>query len=259
MSRDDESLPPGKIAALLQRRVDQRRLLVIACGLSLGVHLGLALGWMFAPTSRGPAVNLDDAIVKTRLVKLGKPRDEKLLPRLPTSPPPTPANRKAPPTSDAPAQPEPASTKKPSAADILEKFSRTNAKPTDVRDLIRDRIGDPTDEGQLDGDKDGDALKGELQKTYFQQVVAHIRKRMEVSNTITDDERIRLKATLSVRIGADGTVLEATVEQSSGSSVFDSDVVTAARRASPLPAPPPLVRELAARGVGINFCPVSCS
>jgi TonB family protein len=235
-------------------------MLLLFCGLSLGVHIGLALGWAFFPAPKKPAIDLDAAIVKTRLVKLGKPRDEKLLPRLPTSPPPAPADKKAPPTeTPTPPKPDPATSKKPSAADILDKFSKDNAKPTDVRDLIRNRIGEVTDEGQLDGDRDGDALKGELQKTYFQQLIAHIRRRMEVSNTLSDDQRIRLKATLFLRVGAEGEVLDVRIQSSSGSTVFDNDVVTAARRSSPVPAPPPLVRDLVEKGVGINFCPVSCS
>jgi TonB family protein len=262
VSAPEGTLPPTRTASLDERRAAQRRLLVLFCGLSLGLHVGLALGWIFFPGfSTRPAVNLDEAVVKTRLVKMGKPRDEKLLPRLPTSPPPTPADKKAPPTDNTPApdKPDPTSSKQPSAADILEKFNKQNAKPTDVRDLIRDKIGEPTDEGQLDGDKDGDALKGELQKTYFQQLIAHIRKRMEVSSTITDEERIRLKATLFIKVGADGEILDAKIQSSSGSTVFDNDVVTAAKRASPVPAPPPLVRDLVEQGVGINFCPVSCS
>lgn len=260
MTAPQETLPPTRTASLAERRAAQRKLLLVFCGLSLGAHLGLALGWIFFPAPSRPALNLDDAIVKTRLVKLGKPRDEKLLPRLPTSPPPPAADKKAPPTdTPTPEKQDPNASKQPSAADILEKFSQENAKPTDVKDIIRDRIGDPTDEGQLDGDKDGDALKGELQKTYFMTVIAHIRRNLELSATLTDEERIRLKATLFVQVGPDGEVLEARIQSSSGSGVFDNDVLGAAKRSSPFPAPPPLVRDLVGQGVGFNVCPVSCS
>jgi hypothetical protein len=41
--------------------------------------------------------------------------------------------------------------------------------------------------------------------------------------------------------------------------VFDTDVVTAARRSAPLPAPPAQVRAQVERGIALQFCPVSCS
>lgn len=260
MSQPQETLPPTRTASLAERRAAQRRLLLAFCGLSLGIHLGLGLGFLFFPSSSKPALNLDDAVVKTRLVKLGKPRDEKLLPRLPTSPPPPAADKKAPPKDvPTPEKQDPNASKQPSAADILEKFSKDNAKPTDVKDIIRDRIGELTDEGQLEGDKDGDALKGELQKTYFMTVIAHLRRNLELSATLSDEERIRLKATVFVRIGPDGEIVDVRIQSSSGSSVFDNDVLGAAKRSSPLPAPPPLVRDLVGQGVGFNVCPVSCS
>lgn len=258
------ALGPLTLPPMAAPRVDlQARLLKVALIVSVGLHLGLFAGWMLWPSSTKTAVDLDEAVIKTRLVKLGKPRDEKLLPRLPTSPPPAAADKKAPPVID-PAKPQTPDTKptpqlpdKPSAAEILEKFKTDSAKPRDINDLIKDRIGEATDEGREDGDSEGTALDGEINASYFARVTARIQKNMEVSSVLSDDQRIRLKAVLCMKIDDVGVISDLNV-QSSGSSVFDSDVLSAARRASPAPAPPPTARQQAGSGVCFNFCPTSC-
>lgn len=241
------TVPPALTASLDQRRLRQRKLLLAFCALSFGMHLGLVAGWLLVPDRKPPAIDLDKAIIKTRLVKLGKPRDDKLLPRLPMSQPPTPK----------PEKPAPDATKPPSAKDILEKFKEDN--PKDVNDIIRERIGKPDDEGQLDGDKDGDALKGEIKATYFHRVAAHIFRHVQNSATLTDDERVRLRAELALKVDSDGNVTDARIQKTSGNTRYDNDVLTAAKRSSPVPAPPPAVRDLAASGFAFNMCPVSCS
>jgi TonB family protein len=254
------TLPPSRTNSIDERRAAQRRMLGGFMALSLGLHLGLAAGWLFFPdlTPRRP-INLDDAIVKTKLVKLGKPRDDKLLPRIQASAPPPDASKKAPPT-DAPTPDNPQKTaeKQPSAADILEQFKKDNAKK-DVNDIIRDRLGEPDDQGQLDGDRDGVALEGEIKDAYFARVTAAIQRSHQVSTTISPEELVRLRAVVEFKIGEDGTISDVTIRDSSGNDVYDNGVIAAAKRASPVPAPPPPVRDLAARGVAVNVCPSKCS
>jgi TonB family protein len=253
-----ETLPPSVTSSLLERHGRQTRLLVVFSALSLVLHLGAFAAYAFWPHAQKPAINLDDAIVKTRLVKLGKKRDDALLPRLPAAPAPPSADKKAPPTLEPDkTNPQPDSSKKPTAAEILEKL-KDDQKPSDVRDLIKQRIGEATDEGREDGDKDGVDLEGEIKASYFARVAAHIQKRMEVSSVITDEERVRLRAVLSMSIAEDGTLADVKIQTSSGSTVFDNDVLSAARKSSPVPAPPPPVHALAASGIALNFCPVSC-
>lgn len=260
MSMSNLSLPPQTRTA----RVDtQSRLLKIALITSVVVHAGLFAGWLLFPSTTKAAVDLDEAVIKTRLVKLGKPRDEKLLPRMPTSPPPPAADKKAPPVLD-PTTPQTPDTKptpqtpdKPSAADILNKFKSDAERPKDINDLIKDRIGEQTDEGKEDGDADGTALDGEINASYFARVTSRIQKAMEVSSVLSDDERVRLKAKLCLKIDEEGGLSDLEVT-TSGSAVFDSDVLSAARRASPVPAPPPPTRKQAGDGVCFNFCPTTC-
>lgn len=253
------TVPPSVAASLQWRHAHQQRLLAVFVFVSLVIHTGALAAYAFWPAPQKPALNLDDAIVKTRLVRLGKTRDEKLLPRLPTSPPPPSSDQRAPPTDKpAPDKPAPDSSKKASANDILDKFEKANAKPTDVRDLIRDRIGEQTDEGREDGDQEGTDLTGEIKATWFTRVALAVQKNLEVSSTLSDEERVRLRCELALKLDDEGTLVDVKIQKSSGNATFDNDVLAAAKRSSPLPAPPPPVQTLAASGFAFNVCPSRC-
>jgi TonB family protein len=254
-----QTTPPVTVASIDARRARQSGLLAAFVGVSFAAHVAVVLAWFIANAVHAkPALDLDEAIVKTRLVKLGKERPPDWLPRIDAAPAPPPPSKKSKPQDDKRVEEKPAqdAKEKPSTKDILKSFEDKNRSVTDI---IKDRIGEQTDEGKADGDKDGTALTGEIKKTYFSSIIAAITRNMEISNTITDEERIRLHAVLQIKIDADGTVLEAKIGKSSGSTVFDNDVLSAAKRSSPLPAPPPPVKDMVAGGVGINFCPVHCS
>jgi hypothetical protein len=255
------TIPPARMASMAGRRSGQQRRLSITIAVSLFIHLFAFAAWAFFPSGhKSTPINLDEAVVKARLVKLGKPRDPKLLPRLPTAPPPTPVDKKAPPVIAPPDAPdkEKIEPEKKSASDILDQFKNENQKPRDLNDLIRDSVGEKDDEGREFGDKEGTALDGEVTDSYFARVTARIIKNMEVSSVLGDDERVRLKAVLCLKIDDAGAVSDIKVK-SSGSTVFDSDVTAAAARSSPVPAPPPPARARSAEGVCFNVCPVSCN
>jgi hypothetical protein len=260
VSSTNLSVSPRAAAITLGQR--QSRLLSVALVVSVAAHVVVCGAWILWPSTTETAVNLDEAIIKTRLVKLGKPRDETLLPRLPTSPPPPPRlDDKPTPTIEPPktpdTKPDPKAEAKPSASDILDKFKTDAARPKDLSDLIKNRLGEATDEGQADGDADGSALDGEVTASYFARVQARIQNSMEVSSVLTDEEQVRLRAVLCVKIAEDGTLSDITVK-SSGSQIYDADVRAAAGRASPVPAPPLPARRQAGSGVCFNACPKSC-
>ena len=260
--RPGGTIPPSRMSSFNERRGAQARRLTMTIAISTFVHLVVFAVWAFFPTdTKSPAINLDEAIVKARLVKLGKPRDPKLLPRIPTAPPPAPAEKKAPPVLEPPTAPdkEKIEPEKKSASDILDQFKTENQKPRDLNDLIRDSVGEPDDEGQEFGDAEGTALDGEVTDSYFARVTARIINSMELSSVLSDEERVRLKAVLCLKIGEAGEVSDIKVATGSGSTVFDSDVTAAARRSSPLPAPPPPARARAAASVCFNVCPLSCN
>ena len=70
----------------------------VQLGVSVGGHGAAARprGWSYSLLTAGPKVDLEQSRIKASLVRQGKPRDEKLLPRK-EQPPPPPKEVKAPP------------------------------------------------------------------------------------------------------------------------------------------------------------------
>lgn len=218
----------------------------------LAVGLWLLLGWIFA----GPKVDLEQKPIKASLVRLGKPRDEKLLPRKEEeAPPPAP-------------KVEEVAVTKPPAADTAVKIPTRDAKPekaTDKKDGAvsgkkslfdafnkTGKAGKPEElEGQLDGDPDGDSAKQEGER-YFGLLNAVVKRNYDVSNTIDEAERRRLRATVVLRIGPTGELLGVELTKPSGNELFDSAVLGAVKKAAPYSAPPEHLRD-SLKKAGIEF------
>jgi TonB family protein len=230
--------------------------------LSLGAHAAaIALVVVLGLVNRRPPIDLSQKPIKASLVRLGTPRDKRLLPRKEETPPP-PRQEEAPqpmPRETAQKEPSPAATVPSPAAKqqgnkqqedtrrkLFGAFDRAGAKPKEV-------------EGAADGDVLGDSAIQEGER-YYGALRAQVRRYFFVSQTIPDQERIRLQADVLVRIGRAGELLEAKLRKSSGNDLFDSAVLTAVKRASPF-APPPthLVDGLRARGVLMGFTPSELS
>lgn len=227
-----------------------------------------------------PTIDLDKNIVKTRLVKLGKKRDEKLLPRIerkkkkPEPPPrvpepqkaPEPAPKKPEPPKPEQKKPEPAAKpepkpdaspeKKRSARDILNDFADDQPAAKDkpkLTDLVKDIV-----EGDENGSEIGEEITGRLKATYNDKLLAAIKRALQVPNTVSDQERLRLKAVLYVAVGADGSLLTSRITKSSDNPAFDNAVLAAAKTSAPFPSPPIQVRGYYRSGVQMSVCPISC-
>jgi TolA protein len=125
-------------------------------------------------------------------------------------------------------------------------FERAGAKPEEL-------------EGAADGDVLGDSAVQEGER-YYGALRAQVRRYFFVSQTIPDQERIRLQADVLVRIGRSGELLETKLQKSSGNDLFDSAVLSAVKKASPFAPPPPhLVEGLRAHGVLMGFTPSELS
>lgn len=249
--------------SLILARSHGSRALAVFFGTSALLHvLALVAIVVFGAMSKKP-YDLDKAVVKTRLVKLGKQRDEKLLPRIEQKAPPPPPPEKGPPVP-APEQktapkPEPSekSTPKPSAADILKQFKAEETRP-DLSDIINDRLGEPSDEGHEEGSKLGIEITGRLKAEYSDKVLARVKNNLSNPQTLSEQERMFLSAVLALAIGPDGELLSARIQTASGNDAFDNAVLSAAKKSAPFPPPPIPVRDFYADGVGINVCPVRC-
>jgi TonB family protein len=236
--------------------------------LSLGLHVALVGGILaLRALSPSPVLKLDQEPIKASLVRLGKPRDQKLLPRKEELPPPPPAEKPAPPTP-APLEPPPPS---PKSAPSLEKEvptarspARDKAPPDESRKkllgafdkLSRSPRAEPEEaEGALDGDVDGDAARQEGDR-YLGLVTARVKRHYDVSETISPDKRLSLRAEVFIRISRTGDVMDAKLVRASGNDLFDAAVIAAVQRASPLPPPPALlVNEFQRQGVTMVFKP----
>lgn len=212
----------------------------------LAVVVLLVFNWVWG----APKIDLEQKPIKASLVRLGKKRDEALLPRKEEPPPPAPKTvdvaapkpvaDNAVKIPDKNARPEIEAPKK-SLADLMAAASK-NAKPEEL-------------EGEADGDPNGDSAVQEGER-YYGLISSVIRRNYDVSNTIDEAERRRLKAAVAMRIDDSGKLLEVEITQSSGNELFDSAVIGAVKKAAPFTAPPEHLRKsLKKDGVALVFTP----
>lgn len=220
------------------------------------VVLFLVLSWVLS----GPRINLEQTPIKASLVRLGKPRDDKLLPRKdeppapPTPPEPTPTPAPPAPVSAAAPVPIPTKETKPSESKTKPSIEAPKKNLADVFNKVG-RAGKAEEaEGALDGDVDGDSAKQEGER-YFGLLTAVIKRNFDVSDTIPEAERRTLRAEVAVRIGASGELLDVDITKSSGNELFDSAVIGAVKKAAPFTPPPEHLRADLKRGQVLGFTP----
>lgn len=234
--------------------------------LSLALHVALVAGVVVASTvdACGPRLEVPEHVIAAKLVKLGTPRDPKLLPRKPQEPPPPPpAPREAPvpvaapepaaapavnvaapsPTAAAPRSEKPDPTRK--LDDIMKRFSSENAALAKAEEAI----------GALDGDPEGDAERAEEGERYYALVKKRIQDHFEVPSTIPDAERIHLRTSVVIHIDASGRILKPSVEKPSSNGQFDSAVLAGIQRAGSVPPPPDHMRDTVRKGIVLDFRP----
>ena len=230
--------------------------------LSILVHAS-AIGLMLWFSTRvSPHIEPRQKVVTAKLVRLGKPRDKRLLPRKesPSLPPPqktveVPSPKTAPTQPLAKAQPKrPAPRPKSHAADLAQAARRQSlfsafaatAKPTDEEVV-----------GEEDGDIEGDSDSAEEGERYFGLILAKARRHYGITKTISPQELIRLKAVVVLYIGGMGELLkEPELSATSGNDLFDQEVLMALRKAAPFGPPPAALAEtLRTVGIAIEATP----
>lgn len=224
----------------------------------------LAVG-LYATFFSGPRVQLDQKPIRATLVRLGKPRDEKLLPRKEQPRPPPPKKVEATPT---PAAPEPAKVAVPVPGVKPEPAPKPTPQKGEVQGDDRrnrlfgafDKLAKPSKqeeelEGAEDGDPNGDSATAEGER-YFGLLSSQVRRNYNVADTIPDDERLYLKAQVAMRLNRTGEVIEARLAKASGNTLFDSAVLAAVKKASPFSPPPDHLRDtLQKNGIVLEFSP----
>jgi len=207
----------------------------------------LVLGFLERPKPKAAPLQKP---IRASLVRLGKPRDPTLLPRL-EAPPPPPASKAPPPPPPVPvpskATPAPPSKAPPSkAADTSANLASAFASVAKPAAPL---------EGELDGDPMGDSAIQEGER-YFGLISSAVRRNYDVSASIPENQRSRLEAVAFIRIAANGKLLESKITQSSGNLLFDAAVESALKRAAPFPPPPDHLKDsLRKDGVHLRFTP----
>ncbi|MGO8969742.1 MAG: energy transducer TonB [Myxococcaceae bacterium] len=223
---------------------------------SLLVHallFGLVLGYG-ALTAR-PMLDLDQKPIRATLVRQGTPRDEKLLPRIEEPPPPPKEQASAPAPAPLPAvvpapPAAPAKTKAPG-----EKTGDDRQKLLGAFDRLSKSKRPPETSGALDGDVSGDSAEAEGER-YYGQLSVQVKRFYDVSETIPDEERIRLVAQVALFIDPSGQLARFRLVKSSGNDLFDGAVLGAVKRAAPFAPPPGHLRNaLQKYGIVLQFRP----
>ncbi len=223
---------------------------------SLVVHIAFAalltvFSWLFSP----PKLGLDPQPIKASLVRLGKKRHEQLLPRKDEPPPPPPAAEKA-----APAPPAEKAVAIPSKDAKPEKKSADSRGALDAKKSLFTALNNAGAkaadvEGEETGDKDGDSAKQEGER-YFGLLSAVVKRNYDVSDTIPEAERRTLRATVVIKLGATGELLDVDLSKGSGNELFDAAVLGAVKKAAPFGPPPDHLRDsLKKSGVALVFSP----
>ncbi|MCI0673969.1 MAG: TonB C-terminal domain-containing protein [Myxococcaceae bacterium] len=234
-------------------------------GFSVAAHVVVVgVGVLLAAIDRPPRVDLNQKPITASLVRLGKKRDEKLLPRKEELPPP-PKEVKAPEPPSPEAPPPPPKTVAVPVPDLQPtppQKSQPGEKTGEDRrkklfsafdKLAKKAPSDEEPEGAEDGDPMGDAARAEGER-YFGMLKAQVQRFYTLSNTIPEDERERLGALVTIRIGRRGELLNVSLTKESDNEQYNSAVMAAVKRAAPFSPPPDHLREqLAASGVSFNF------
>lgn len=208
-----------------------------------------------------PDVDLNQKPIKASLVRLGKPKDEKLLPRKEELPPP-PQEIKAAPKPDVP---PPVDNKvavavpgvKPQEVKPQEGKKQEDSKSKLAGAFDKFGTAKPPEEleGALDGDVRGDSAKQEGDR-YSGLIYTQVKQYYDVSQTIPETERMHLKANVFLRVARNGKVSDVKLTRPSGNDLFDAAVLAAVKKSSPLPPPPAEVGdEFQKDGVVLTFTP----
>lgn len=232
---------------------------------SVAAHAALvALAMLHRPA---PRLDLEQKPIVAKLVRLGEKRPQQLLPRKEEGAPPPPAapRQPSPAPTAAPSPPSPRAAPEPKAsAKALPRppapapaaaSGRGDVLASVLSRVKRDRaLSDPV-YGDPQGDPGGDASEAGEGDRYLALVERALRDSYVLPATISERDRIRLKATVVLYLDADGQVLRHAFESRSGDAAFDAALERAIRAARIPPPPAELRSKYRTEGLGVVYRP----
>jgi colicin import membrane protein/protein TonB len=228
-----------------------------AVAVSLAAHAALVAALV---VRAGPVLDLDQKPIVAKLVRLGETRPKEYLPRKDEPPPPPPPATAAAPTP-APSAPTPPAAPSRSATAPAPKPAAARSAPggapggtslSNVLSRVRKQV-EETRYGDPQGDPTGDASEGEEGDRYLALVHQAIHQNYRAPSTISERERLYLKATVVLYVEADGRIARWTFQARSGNAAFDAAVENAIVKTRVPPPPPELRATYRSSGIGVNF------
>ena len=229
--------------------------------LSLCAHAAAIVGAVLhEPT---PQLDLEQKPIVAKLVRLGEKRPPQLLPRKEEGAPPPAAAQAVPIPVAKPEPAAPPAMPVPKAKPVPPAPKTAAAKPGPKSDVLasvlsrvkRDKaLSDPV-YGDPQGDPLGDASEGSAGDQYLALVVRSLRESYVLPATISERDRMHLKATVVLYLDADGQVLRYAFESKSGNGAFDAALERAIRAARIPPPPTELRKKYRTEGLGVVYQP----
>jgi hypothetical protein len=236
------------------RRSEASRGFARVLGLSLAIH-GAAVGGVVFAQSRRPPPPPPVRAMPVELVRLGKPRDPKLLPRLAGGRPAAAAPGAV--ALDAPATAkvtDAAKAPRLSAAARRMLEAGSTAEPSSL-DRALARIAEPP-EGREDGSPRGTATDAASAASGYAALVAQaLKEAYRLPDTIPAGQRQFLRARVVLKVERDGRVSAHEFVEAHPNQAFMGALATLLQGIRLPPPPPKLARQLATGGLEVVFKP----
>ncbi|MCK5808292.1 TonB C-terminal domain-containing protein [bacterium] len=219
---------------------EKKRVLRFFSG-SLGVHvlLFLILLALGAWIESQPRIVFHS--VQAKLVKFGKKREKRLLPRIVKKTQPVVKNKiKDKGNTLKKKKIVKKKLEKPKTKVPEKKKSLENLLAGAMKEIEKDARAEESDEGHKDGAKDGDvtdptlAAKGNL---YARKVSRIIRSNWNIPSLISKEDLQSLQSIVFFRITFSGEVYNISIATKSGNSLFDNSILEALNKTGKLPLP----------------------
>ncbi len=224
--------------------------IIFAILVSVIAHLFLFFTIIFLPGSLSSKTDSKERVIVTRLVALGVPRSEKIMPRL--------TGETAEPRKEiviSTENPEPAEkTVKKEEKKKEDEFSKKLLSSISKVKKMMDAKDNSPPAGDPNGSPFGDSTDGQQGDLYLTEIYNRIKSNYVIPDIITDRQRKDLHAIIIIYIDSNGKLLKYEFEKKSGNSHFDNALINAINRSSPFKAPPKERAKIyRTDGIGINF------
>ncbi len=224
--------------------------IIFAISTSIIAHLFLFISIIFLPNSLSSKTDSNERVIITKLVALGVPRNEKIMPRL--------SGENFEPQKEIVINPEETKTSEPTSKKENKKKEDEFSKKllssiSKVKKMMDSRDNSPPI-GNPNGSPFGDSSEGQVGDIYLTEIYNKIKSNYVIPDIITDKQRKELRAIVVIYIDSSGKLIKYEFEKKSGNPHFDNALINAIRRSSPFKQPPiERVKNYKTEGIGINF------